>query len=126
MSDKLDQAILRALAPGRDGSGPPRPAAPFAGKVGPDAYVWHLVLRNAAGPLRPERLASLVLSPDDVARFGLPAIERALGSSRQQWVAIAARAGYVEGYTVDVVHERGFVRSLFPGAVAAGAPAGGL
>ena len=92
------------------------------GHVGPDARVWHIVLVNADRPLRPERLATLVLDPSDVARFGLMAIERAVGESRRQWAAIAARAGYVEGWRVDIVRETGFVRSIFPGAAIAGAP----
>lgn len=95
--------------------------------VGPDARVWHIVLVDAARPLRPERLATLVLGPADVARFGLQAIESAIAASRRQWAAIAARAGYVEGHRVEIIRETGFVRSLFPGAAIAGAPQpGGL
>lgn len=95
------------------------------GTVGPDARVWHIVLVSAARPLRPERLATLVLDPSDVARFGLMAIERAVGESRRQWAAIAARVGYVEAWRVDIIRETGFVRSIFPGAAIAGAPTGG-
>ena len=113
MTDELERAIVAAGA------------RPLAGRVGPDARVWHIVLVNRDRPLRPERLATLVLDPSDVARFGLEAIERAIGDSRRRWAAIAIRAGYVDRWHVDVVRERGFVRSIFPGAAIAGAPAGG-
>jgi hypothetical protein len=92
------------------------------GHVGPDARVWHIVLRSSSTPLRPERLASLVLDPVDVARFGLELVEKAIADSRRQWARIAIDAGYVDGWTVDVVRETGFVRSIFPGAAIAGAP----
>ena len=112
MTDELERAIAAAGA------------RPLAGRVGPDARVWHIVLVNPERSLRPERLATLVLDPADVARFGLEAIERAIGESRRRWAAIAIRSGHV-GWRVDVVRETGFVRSIFPGAAIAGAPAGG-
>jgi len=100
-------------------------AARPGGHVGPDARVWHIVLVNVDRPLRPERLATLVLDPADVARFGIMAVETAVGESRRQWASIAVRAGYVEGWRVEVVRETGFVRSIFPGAAIAGAPSPG-
>jgi hypothetical protein len=93
-----------------------------SGPVGPDARVWHIALVDESKPLRPERLATLVLSPADVARFGERAIEAAVAASRRQWASIAIKAGYVEGWRVDVIRETGFVRSVFPGAAIAGAP----
>lgn len=88
-----------------------------------DSRVWHVVLRSSSKPLRPERLATFVLSPAEVARFGERKVERAVMQARSMWGGIAVRAGYIgPEWRVEVVRERGFVRSLFPGAAIAGAP----
>lgn len=94
-----------------------------AGPTHPLAKVWHIVLRSSSKPLRPERLATFVLPPDELARFGLRKVEAAVMQARSQWAGLAIRAGYVgPEWTVEVVRETGFVKSLFPGAAIAGAP----
>jgi hypothetical protein len=93
------------------------------GTIRHDSRVWHIVLRSSARPLRPERLATFVLPPDELARIGARKVERAVMQARAMWAGVAVRAGYVgPEWRVDVVREVGFVRSLFPGAAIAGAP----
>jgi len=102
---------------------PPIPLGQPAGPVHHDSRVWHIVLRSSSKPLRPERLATFVLPPDELARIGPRKVERAVMQARSMWAGIAVRAGYIgPEYSVDVVREQGFVRSLFPGAAIAGAP----
>lgn len=110
-----------------------RPAGPTA----PDAYVWHFVMHRAGQPpARGERLGTLVLSPADVAgyglhvlvrdgaaelgpaaqlRHGLDVVTRALEAERREWVRKLNAAGYTDGWGVALVAERGFRRSLFGG-----------
>lgn len=111
-------------------------AARVAGKTAPDDYVWHLVMHRAgAEPRKGERLATLALTPAQVAALGarelvgagqvpspadaetvgLRVLARALDAERREWVRRLARAGYVDGWGVAVVPERGYRRSVFPG-----------
>jgi hypothetical protein len=100
-------------------------------------YVWHLVLHRAdEPPRRGERLATLSLAPEDVADIGrreqasigivstdardcltvgLRVLGRALEAERLRWVRFTARAGYVDGWGVAVIPERGHRRTVFPG-----------
>lgn len=103
----------------------------------PDDYVWHLVMHRAGRPPRTgERLVSVVLAPADVAgyglaelvargvhdagprrqlRTGLDVLGRALEAERRVWVRRIARAGYVDGWGVGIVADRGRRRTLFAG-----------
>lgn len=103
----------------------------------PDDHVWHFVMHRAGtAPARGERLATLALGVDDVAAMGraelartglvsssggdaytvgLAVLDRALEAERREWVRRLARAGYVDGWGVGVVAERGYRRTVFPG-----------
>lgn len=102
-----------------------------------DDYVWHIVMHRAgARPEKGERLSTLVLSPADVAGYGLrellaagqelaaPAeqlraglgvLGRTLEAERREWVRRIARAGYVDGWGVAIVAGRGRRRLVFAG-----------
>ena len=112
-------------------------AARVAGKTAPDDYVWHFVLHRAGRePKTGERLATLALTPPDVAGLGraelartglvsdaagdalavgLRVLGRALEAERREWVRRMNRAGYVDGWGVGLVAERGYRRTVFPG-----------
>lgn len=116
-------------------------AARVVGKVRPEDYVWHLVAHRAGQePRKGERLATLALSPADVARTGLAdmgragiqstdaaaqlavgerVLGRALEAERREWVRRLIRAGY-DGWGVAIIAERGYRRSVFPSAAVAG------
>lgn len=112
-------------------------AARVAGKTAPTDYVWHFTLHRAGRePRTGERLATLALTPSDVAGYGraelartgivagsfedaeavgLRVLARALEAERREWVRRMNAAGYVDGYGVGLVTERGYKRSVFPG-----------
>lgn len=119
-------------------------AARVAGKLHPEDHVWHLVMHRAGEPpARGERLATLALTPAQVAALGareliagglvpaaadaetvgLRVIARALDAERRTWLRRLLAAGYTDGWGVGLVTERGYHRSLFPG-VGLGALAG--
>lgn len=87
-----------------------------------ERYVWHIVLTRAGKPAaKGERLATLVLSPDDVARIGRRTIENAVDADRRRWLTLAVAGGVLgDGDGVQVIRERGFRRSLFPSAAMPG------
>lgn len=112
-------------------------AAKVATRTRPEDYVWHFVLHRAGAlPARGERLATLALAPADIAgvgradqlraglvssspadqlAHGLAVLERAIAAERREWVRRTMRAGYVDGWGVAVVAERGYRRTVFPG-----------
>lgn len=120
-------------------------AARVAARTRPEDFVYHVVLYRAhRAPATGERLATLALTPADVIAYGraelgrtglvsdsagdqlaagLAVVDRALEGDRREWVRRTTRAGYVDGWGVAVVSERGYRRSVFPG-VGLGALAG--
>jgi hypothetical protein len=77
---------------------------------------WHIVLRNTRTG-RLERLASLELEDAIVARLTAAgrSVKVALDAERRRWAAVVRRAGYVEGWVVEVVDEQRGGPRLFPG-----------
>lgn len=113
-------------------------AARARARTSPDDHVWHFVLHRAGtDPRRGERLATLALSPEDVTRIGraelgetlailtpsgedahavgLRVLGRALDLERREWVRRTMKLGYVDGWGVAIVAERGYRRTVFPG-----------
>jgi hypothetical protein len=93
-----------------------------------DPYVWHLVMTRTGQPIdKGERIATLSLSPADVAArgggdlaAGLRAVRRALDAERVVWARRVIAAGFVDGYGVSIHAERGYRRSIFPAVHVAG------
>jgi hypothetical protein len=78
-----------------------------------DPYVFHFVLTHDGADK--ERLSTLCLEPEAVRRVGPLYAIRAVQTERRRWQRIVlARLG--EGWAVRIVKERGYVRSVFPGA----------
>jgi hypothetical protein len=104
-----------------------------------DDYVWHFAKhRPGARPERGERLATLAMTSADVAAAAPPApyassaarlsagaaaVRAAVDAERRDWVRRLLAAGFDDGWSVSVIAERGYRRSLFPG-VGLGALAG--
>jgi hypothetical protein len=83
-------------------------------------YVWHFVLvRDGQAVARGERLATFSLPAEHVARVGLGEVRRAVEAERTRWARAVIADGYVDGWGVSVVSERGYRRTIFPAAAAA-------
>lgn len=90
---------------------------------GPDPWIVRLVLRRTgtAGLVLPplaaqvgDDLMVVELRPETVAQLGGPqAIPRAFEADRRKLAAGAIRAGYRDGYAVELVVERGHKRRLW-------------
>lgn len=91
-----------------------------------DPVVFHFVLaRDGSDPRKGERLGTLAIEPAQLAQLSRSARIRGIEQYRRQWQNAIRAAGYRDGWTVQVIRERGYIRSVFPGAAvrpAAGAP----
>jgi hypothetical protein len=82
-----------------------------------EAFVYHFVMtRGKQQKERGERLATACFPPELVERLGLPAVRSTVEAQRRSWVKAIRAGGYsaADGYSVNVVLERGFRRSLYP------------
>lgn len=101
-----------------------RPRRPSA-----DDYVWHLVATRPGEPAaRGERLASVGLPPEAIAdladaslrdprdrlRAGLRRVRAAMDLERRRYVRLLIAGGY-DGWGVQVIAERGYRRTVYPG-----------
>jgi hypothetical protein len=83
-----------------------------------EPFVYHFVLVKAGQPVaRGERIATVSIPAETVARDGIAKVRRAVDAERATWARRAIAAGYVDGYGVSTVSERGYRRSIFPSAV---------
>lgn len=93
-----------------------------------EPYVWHIVMTRAGQPVeRGERIATVSLPPEAVAKLGdgdldtgLARMRKALDAERAIWAKRVIAAGYVDGFGVSIHAERGYRRSIFPGVHVAG------
>ena len=90
-------------------------------------FVYHFVLARQGQPLaRGERLATLAVGPERAGKLGMRRLEQLVDAERRRWAGIVRQAGYVDGWAVNVVRERGYRRTIYPGvAFVAGAHLGG-
>lgn len=99
---------------------------PFVRDRSGEPFVWHFAMVRAGAPASSgERLATWVLPPELVAKVEPAALDRALELERQRWHQLVIANGYADGWTVQLVRERGFRRSVFPAAAIAGLTTGG-
>lgn len=82
-----------------------------------DPHVWHFVMTRAGRDV--ERLETMAIEPEQlaqlVAQLGKHGVRNAIEATRLKWQrAVLKQMG--EGHAVRVVRERGYIRSLFPGA----------
>lgn len=84
-----------------------------------DPHVWHFILTR--GDQDVERLETMCIEPDELARLGTPAVLAGVEAARRKWARVViAKLG--EGHGVRVHRERGYVRSIYPGVALKAAP----
>lgn len=93
----------------------------------PDDFVYHFVLARQGHPIaRGERLATLAVDPARARKLGRRRLDQLVDAERRRWAAICRANGYVDGYSVATVAERGYRRTIYPGvafaALATGEP----
>lgn len=86
-----------------------------------DPHVYHYVLTHDGRDV--ERIATRSVEPELVARAGWKRVRLAVELERRQWAGMVLRS-YGSGWSVRVVRERGYVRSLYPGAALQPRPEG--
>lgn len=83
--------------------------------IKPDTYVWHFILTRSPDGRDVERIATFAMEPAEYWRRGATDVATSVEASRRQWLRLVLRE-LGAGYDVRVEAERGFVRSLYPGA----------
>jgi hypothetical protein len=79
--------------------------------------VYHFALFRDGEEKPRERIATMSLGPDDLARvvMGGVNLEAAIEQQRRVYASQVRAAGYADGWTVRVIREQGYHRSIFPG-----------
>lgn len=90
-----------------------------------DPHVYHFVLTRSPDGRDVERLATYCIEPAEYRRLGALRVAQAIEGMRRDWMR-AVLASYGDGWAVRVAKERGYIRSIFPGAALRSKPTEGV